>query len=98
MNERRHWLRYKVDWTFKIKGTGGSEETGKLINISARGALARVGRKFDVGAQVSLFVRLPSPADAWMSFTGQVIRVEKGPTGGDIAIRFDTSEPTFTDI
>lgn len=93
--ERRHWPRYKVDWTFKIEGAGESEETGELSNISARGALVRIARKFDVGTRVSLLIRLPPPADAWMSFTCQVVRVEKGPAGVDTALRFDSSQPTF---
>lgn len=97
LDERRHCPRYKVDWPFRIEGAGESAETGKLSNISARGALLRIARKLDVGARVSLFIMLPSPADAWMSFTGQVVRVDKGPAGVDTAIRFDTSQPGFTD-
>lgn len=98
LDERRHWPRYKVDWTFRIEGAGESKETGKLSNISARGALVRIARMLDVGTRVTLFVRLPLPADAWMSFAGQVVRVEKGPRGVDTALRFDTSQPAFTDL
>jgi hypothetical protein len=98
LDERRQWPRYKIDWAFRIEGAGESTETGKVINISARGALLRIARKLDVGTRISLSIRLPSPADAWMRFSAQVVRVEEAPTGVDIALRFDTSQPAFTDL
>ena len=87
-----------MDWTIRIEGMGESIETGKLSNVSARGALVCIARKFDVGARVTLFIRLPLPVDAWMSFSGQVVRVENGHMGVAIALRFDTSQPIFSDL
>ena len=102
LEERRHWPRYNVEWPIKVEGVGESAgngaETGKLNNISAKGALVSIERKFDVGARISLFVKLPSPADAWIGFSGYVVRVEKGPEGVDTALRFDTSRPIFADL
>jgi hypothetical protein len=98
LDERRHWPRYKVDWTVRVEGAGESPETGKLSNISARGALVRIAPTLDPGTRLSLFIRLPPPVDAWMSFTGQVVRVEKSLGEVDTALRFDTAQPIFTDL
>ena len=98
LDERRHWPRYKVDWTIRIKGAGESIETGKLSNISARGALVCISRRLDLGSRISLSIMLPPPVNAWMSFTGQVVRVEKVNMGVDIALRFDASQPIFADL
>jgi hypothetical protein len=98
LDERRHWPRYNVDWAVRVEGAGESPETGKLSNISARGALVRIAVTLDPGTRLSLFIRLPPPVDAWMNFTGQVVRVEKGQHEVGTALRFDTPQPIFTDL
>lgn len=80
------------------ESAGEGAETGRLNDISARGALVRVGRKFDVGTRIRLLVKLPPPTEEWIGFFGQVVRVEKGSTGVDTALRFDMAQPMFTNL
>ena len=98
LDERRGWPRYTVDWPVKVELAGESTQSGELSNIGAKGALIRIDRTLDVGTSLRVSIKLPPPLDTWISFTGQVVRVETYSTGMGMALRFDTSQPIFTNL
>ncbi|HXG67595.1 MAG TPA: PilZ domain-containing protein [Blastocatellia bacterium] len=99
MIERRQWPRYQIDCPFEVQGTDPSGRKfahgGRLLNISARGALGNIGQGVQVGAQVEVFIRVRLADSVTLKFIGEVIRVQYASTGVDVAVQFLTSRPTI---
>lgn len=98
-NDRRMARRYKLNWPVRLRGddSGGAhlDETSILRDLSATGAFAYVSRSPNLGSRMSISIRLPFKKGTWMIYSGTVLRVERGPSGIGVAIRFDTSRPEF---
>lgn len=96
---RRRLHRYQVDWPFRVKGTDpsglGILNTGKLRDISPRGAFGYVGRPLAVGMKMEIMIRLPLKEERWIKHLAEVIRVEQIDSQIGVALKFDTSRPTF---
>ena len=101
MPERRQWPRYQIDWPITIRGTDPSGarfiESGRLRNISVKGALGNIGRLLGIGSQVEVFIRFPFARPQLMKYSGEVIRTEPDPSGINVAVQFHTTRPTFLD-
>jgi hypothetical protein len=99
--ERRSLPRYRVDWPVKLTGTGNIGiryfEEGVLENIGAKGACLYTNRSLQVGERVDVSIKLPLKRDNWLVYSARVIRVEGVYPEERVAIRFDSSEPAFTD-
>ena len=99
--ERRLLPRYSVDWPVKLTGRGsvGIRYFGEgiLENIGAKGACLYTNRSLRVGERLDVSIKLPLKRDNWLVYSAQVIRVEGVCPESRVAIRFDSSEPAFTD-
>ncbi|MFP5261376.1 MAG: PilZ domain-containing protein [Blastocatellia bacterium] len=97
--DRRRTHRYQVDWPFRVKGTDpsglGILNTGKLSNISPRGAFGYIGRLLAVGMKVEVSIRLPLKEERWIKYSAEVVRVEQLCSQTSVALKFDTSRPAF---
>ena len=101
LSERRSLPRYSVDWPVKLTGrcSVGTRYFGEgvLENIAAKGACLYTDKSLRVGERLDVSIKLPLKRDNWLIYSAQVIRVEGGCPQARVAIRFDSSEPTFTD-
>jgi hypothetical protein len=97
--DRRRMHRYQVDWPFRVKGTDptglGILNTGKLRDISARGAFGYIGRPLAVGMKMEVLIKLPVKEERWIKYSAEIIRVERTSTQTGVAMKFDTSQPMF---
>lgn len=102
MKERRSRPRHYVGWpvlieTMDAAGTA-SLYKGTLSNISSRGAFVYIAGNMVIGGRLEVSTKLPLEKDVWMSYTAQVVRVERAGLGIGIALRFDDKRPTFRTI
>ena len=99
--ERRRLPRYQVDWPVKLTGRNGAGiryfGEGVLKDISARGAFFYTDRLSRVGERLDVSIRLPFKPDSWLIYTAEVVRVDSTCARAGVAIKFDSSWPTFTD-
>jgi PilZ domain len=97
--DRRLTHRYQVDWPFRVKGTDptglGILNTGKLRDISARGAFGYIGRPLVVGMKMEVSIRLPVKEERWIKYSAEIIRVEPLGSRTGVAFKFNTSRPMF---
>jgi PilZ domain len=97
--DRRRMHRYQVDWPFRVKGTDptglGILNTGKLRDISARGAFGYIGRPLAVGMKMEVLIKLPVKEERWIKYSAEIMRVERIGTQTGVAMKFDTSQPMF---
>lgn len=97
--ERRRMPRYQVDWQFRVKGTDptglGFLNTGRLRDISARGAFGYIGRPLAVGVKMEVSIRLPMKDEVWIKYSAEIIRVEQAGSQIGVAFKFDTARPQF---
>jgi hypothetical protein len=97
--DRRRMHRYQVDWSFRVKGTDptglGILNTGKLRDISPRGAFGYIGRPLAVGMKMEVLIRLPIKEERWLKYSAEIIRVEQLGSQTGVAFKFDTSRPMF---
>ena len=100
MTERRQWQRYSLDLPIRVEGTDQSGSafslTGRLRNISARGALGNIPCKLQVGSDIRLEIGFPFSRLVWMRFDCEVLRTETTGTGVDTALRFTSGRPLFS--
>lgn len=102
MKERRSRPRHFVDWpvlieTMDVAGTP-SRYTGTLCNISSRGAFAYITGHRLIGGRLKVSIKLPLDKNVWMSYTAQVVRLERAGLGMGVALRFDDKRPSFRTI
>ena len=102
MKERRSRPRHFVGWpvlieTVDVAGTA-SQYMGTLRNISSRGAYAYITGQRVIGGRLKVNIKLPLEKDVWMSYTAQVVRLERAGLGIGIAMRFDDKRPSFRAI
>lgn len=99
MIERRQWPRYSLEIPIRIEALNPSGMSfvlpGKLRNISARGALADLPSLIQVGTRVRLDLAIPFSRLVWLSYEGEVVRLEATGTGVGTAIRFTSVRPSF---
>ena len=97
--DRRKARRYKLNWPVRIRRDDPDairvEEMSALVDLSSSGAFAYLAHYPSLGSKLSISIRLPFKKDAWMSYSGTVVRVDARTAGGGVAIRFDTSRPEF---
>jgi hypothetical protein len=97
--DRRQMPRYHVDWPFRVKGTDptglGFLNTGKLRDISVRGAFGYIGRPLAVGSKMEVVIRLPVKDETWIKYSAEIIRVEQVGSQIGVAFKFDTAKPLF---
>jgi hypothetical protein len=97
--DRRQMHRYQVDWPFRVKGTDpsglGILNTGKLRDISTRGAFGYINRLLAVGMKIEVLIKLPLKEERWIKYSAEVIRVEQLGSQTGVALKFDTSRPSF---
>jgi hypothetical protein len=76
------------------------ELTGRLCNISARGALGNLPGGFQPGTRVRVEIALPFSQLAWICYEGEVVRSEPVEAGVETALKFISTRPSFrgTDI
>lgn len=96
--DRRQVRRYKLQWATKVKiadlGGEGREEDVRLRDLSANGAFVYLEDCPTVGEKLLISIKLPLQREIWMNYWAVVVRVEAATESG-IAMRFDTSRPTF---
>ncbi|HVG18400.1 MAG TPA: PilZ domain-containing protein [Blastocatellia bacterium] len=97
--DRRRMHRYQVDWPFRVKGTDptglGILNTGKLRDISSRGAFGYIGRLLAVGMKIEVLIRLPLKEERWIKYSAEIVRVEQLGSQTGVGLKFDTSRPMF---
>src|ERR1051325_8618298 len=75
--DRRRMPRYQVDWPFRVKGTDptglGFLNTGRLRDISSRGAFGYIGRPLAVGSRMDVSIRLPVKDEVWIKYSAEII-------------------------
>jgi hypothetical protein len=91
--------RHQVDWPFRMKGTDptglGFFNTGRLRDISSRGAYGYTIRPVAVGLRMEVLIRLPVKEERWLKYWAEVIRVEQAGSEIGVAFKFDTAQPMF---
>jgi len=88
--------RYKLKWATRVRiGGEGREETVRLRDLSAEGAFVYLEHCPPIGAKLLVSIKLPLQREIWMNYSAVVVRVEDAATEPGIALRFDTSRPTF---
>lgn len=102
-HDRRKARRYKLNWPARIRcvDTGAIcfDEVSTLIDLSSRSAFAYLAHDPVVGSKLSISIRLPVKKEAWMSYSGTVVRVVVNPSGeSGVAIKFDRSRPEFAKL
>jgi hypothetical protein len=99
--ERRRLPRYKVDWPVRVTGRNDSGVryfgNGVLKNLSARGAFFYTDRSSRVGEKLDVAIKLPIKSENWMVYSAEVVRVDPERPRTGVAIKFDSSWPSFTD-
>jgi len=97
--ERRAAKRFQVSWPVVIKGAKAAErsiqESGKLENLSSRGALFLIGARVNTGLRLELRIKVPLKGQNWMKYSGKVVRVEKRADRFAVAMLFDNVRPLF---
>jgi len=96
--ERRRARRFEVDWEVVVKGKddlGSSvHELGNLIDLSSRGAFLSMAKRLKVGMRLELWIRMPSAPERWITYTAEIVRIDKKGLGGlGAATRFLTARP-----
>lgn len=98
--ERRKARRFEVDWDVAIESQGGMssgfDDTGRLQNLSSRGAFLYLNRPLEVGTKLQVSIRLPVVEDRWAKYWAEVIRVECSYPRIGIAMRFKRLRPHLT--
>jgi hypothetical protein len=102
MEERRSRQRYFVRWpvlieTLDAAGTA-SRASGTLRDISSRGAFVRLTGHTVLGRRLKVSIKLPLQEDVWMSYTAQVLRLERVGLDLGIALQFYDKKPSFRTI
>jgi hypothetical protein len=102
LTDRRQWPRYSLDFPIRVEGVDQSGLSyvmaGRLRNISARGALGNIPGSLQVGSRVRFAIALPFSESIWLSYDGVVVRSKEADVGTDIAFRFTTARPIFSDV
>lgn len=97
--ERRKGRRHKLNWPIRVtdieSNSAHFDETTTLENLSASGAYLYLNACPQVGARLSITIKLPLGKENLMIYTAVVVRVEKQSAGAGIALKFDTSRPSF---
>ena len=97
--ERRSATRFGVKWTaaVKTKDKAGNDtcEAGTLENLSSFGAFLLLQNPRPLGEKIRLEIRIPFRNDNWMSYNGEVVRLELNDKNAGVAVRFDTARPQF---
>ena len=97
--ERRSATRFGVRWNaaIKAKDQAGNDiyEDGTLENLSSFGAFVFLQNPHALGEKIRLEIRIPFRRDNWMSYNGEVVRLEQNQNNTGIAVRFDTARPQF---
>lgn len=108
MFDRRISNRYSLHWQIEVHGNDRLgmpfHEIGFVEDLSSSGAFFYLNHPVDLGAKISLSIKLPVETESWMIYTAQVIRVKgndaKAVEGNEpqkigIGIRFDSFKPQF---
>ena len=99
MLERRGAKRFKVEWDVNVRGTdskGASfDEAGALNDLSSNGAFLFLSRPVNVGNTLEVRIRVPFKRENWMKYSAEVVRVEDSTPKFGVAMKFDTTRPTF---
>src|SRR5262249_16981654 len=97
--ERRSATRFDVKWNaaIKAKEESGNDiyEDATLENLSSFGAFVFLQNPHAPGEKIRLEIRIPFRRDNWMSYNGEVVRLEQNQNNTGIAVRFDTARPQF---
>lgn len=100
MIDRRQWPRYNLDLPIRVEGMDHSGSafalTGRLRNISAKGALGNLSLMLQVGSQITLAIAFPFARTIWMSFECEVVRTVTSGSGVDTAVKFKGVRPQFS--
>ena len=101
VQERRKGRRFKVSWPIRVRAQDpdyGIDEVTTLRDLSSRGAYAYISSCPQVGARLTISIRLPIENNIWMSYSAIVVRVDKIGSGAGIAFLFDTPRPAFGNL
>jgi hypothetical protein len=97
--ERRAAKRFQVSWPIVVKGAKPAgrniQDSGKLENLSSRGALFLISRRVKPGLRLELGIKVPLKGQNWMKYSGKVVRVEKQNDRFAVAMLFDNVRPLF---
>jgi len=97
--ERRVAKRFRVSWPVAVKNAEalgrGIQESGKLENLSSRGALFLIPARVKPGVRLELAIKVPLKGQNWMKYSGKVVRVEKQTDRFAVAMLFDDVRPLF---
>ena len=114
MFDRRNSVRHILHWQIDIEGRDSFgrtfQESCVMEDLSSTGTFFYLNHKVDVGARVSLAIKLPTKLDTQMQYTARVIRIEDRyetrrvemmmadvPQRFGIGVRFDSRKPVFVD-
>ena len=112
MLDRRISARHRLHWQIEVDGNDSLgrpfHETGIVEDLSSSGAYFYLNHQVNLGADISLSIRLPVQNDSWIKYHAKVIRVEPGDgkvgvgikldarsQKFGVGIRFDSSKPKF---
>ncbi len=99
MFDRRISTRHSLHWQIEVEGKDNFgepfQETGVIRNLSSSGAFFYLSHKVDLGAKISLSIRLPFQNESWIKYTAQVIRVEGGSTKIGVGVRLNAMSQKF---
>jgi hypothetical protein len=97
--ERRKGRRHNLTWPVRVIGIDSAsahfDETTTLENLSSGGAFLYLNVCPQVGAKLSITIKLPLGNQILMGYTAVVVRVEKELARVGIALKFETSRPRF---
>ena len=99
MRERRNSVRHKFTWPATFAGNDADgitfAEEGNIENLSATGTYFYFTRLLSLGARLNLAIRLPGNKDNWMTYSGEVVRIEPAIERAGVAVKFATVKPHF---
>jgi hypothetical protein len=97
--DRRISTRHSLHWQIEVEGKDNLglpfHETGVVENLSSSGAFFFINHQVDLGAKISLSIKLPVQNESWMKYTAKVIRVEQGDAKIGIGVRLDAMSQKF---
>lgn len=97
--DRRRGQRFEVGWNVTVNGFDKKgevfDEEGVLRDLSSGGAFLYLTRRVKVGDRLSVSIKVPFKKENWMQYSAEVVRVEKAASKFGVAMKFDTSRPTF---
>jgi hypothetical protein len=97
--DRRISTRHSLHWQIEVEGKDNLgepfHETGVMKDLSSSGAFFYLDHEVELGAKISLSIKLPFQNESWMRYSAQVIRIDHDDNRIGIGVRLDALSQKF---